>query len=134
MVRENMEQIQKDPIVDVLDDLMKYDDVLACMLAYRNTMSDTPSGGFESFKPGINEVWDNVQQAMRYLFLAIGEGRGITEMNFNICGYEALLYVLPDTETALVAIVPNLCNKGLIDVALDQARQEIKKIFDEKAG
>jgi hypothetical protein len=33
--------------------------------------------------------------------------------------------VFPDTDNALVAIIPSLSNKGLIEVELNNARREI---------
>jgi hypothetical protein len=45
--------------------------------------------------------------------------------------YEALFFVFPDTENALVAIVPALANKGLIEVEMENARREILKIMEE---
>jgi len=44
-----------------------------------------------------------------------------------------LFYVFPDTENALVAIVPALANKGLLEVELENARREILKIMKEPA-
>jgi hypothetical protein len=38
--------------------------------------------------------------------------------------------VFPDTESALVAIVPALANKGLLEVELENARREILKIME----
>jgi len=46
--------------------------------------------------------------------------------------YEALFYIFPDTENALVAIVPALSNKGLIEVEIENARRKILKIMGDK--
>ena len=56
---------------------------------------------------------------------------GLTEMEFQMQDYEALFFVFPDTENALVAIVPALANKGLIEVEMENARREILKIMEE---
>ena len=45
--------------------------------------------------------------------------------------FETLFYIFPDTENALVAIVPALANKGLIEVELENARREILKIMED---
>ena len=45
--------------------------------------------------------------------------------------YEALFYVFPDTENALVAIIPALANKGLLEVEMENTRREILKIMEE---
>jgi hypothetical protein len=56
---------------------------------------------------------------------------GLEEMEFKMHDYEALFYVFPDTENALVAIIPALANKGLIVVEMENARREILRIMNE---
>lgn len=56
---------------------------------------------------------------------------GLGEMEFRLQDYEVLFYVFPDTENALVAIVPALANKGLLEVELENARREILKTMKE---
>jgi len=56
---------------------------------------------------------------------------GLAEMEFQMQDYEALFFVFPDTENALVAIVPALANKGLIEVEMENSRREILKIMNE---
>lgn len=123
-----------DPIACVLDDLLKLDDVLACMVARRNMISVMPSDGTDSFKPEINEIWDIIKRAMDDVFTVIGEysGVGLGEMEFRLQDCEVLFYVFPDTENALVAIVPALSNKGLIAVEMENARREILEIMNRK--
>jgi hypothetical protein len=53
-------------------------------------------------------------------------------MELRLQDYEVLFYVFPDTENALVAIVPALANKGLLEVEMENARREILKIMGEK--
>jgi predicted regulator of Ras-like GTPase activity (Roadblock/LC7/MglB family) len=97
----DVDRMRDDPIAKVLDDLLKLDDILACMVARQNMISVMPSDDNDSFKP------DQMQD------------------------YEALFFVFPDTENALVAIVPALANKGLIEVEMENARREILKIMEE---
>lgn len=122
-----------DPIAYVLDDLLKLDDILACMVARRNMISVMPSDGTDSFKPEINEIWDIIKRAMDDVFMIISEysGVGLGEMEFRLQDYEVLFYVFPDTENALVAVIPALANKGLIAVEMENARREILKILDK---
>ena len=122
--------MKDDPIAMVLDDLLKLDDILACMVARRNMISVMPSG--ESFKPQVNQIWDVIKRAMDDVFTVIGQysGAGLGEMEFRLQEYEVLFYVFPDTENALVSIVPALANKGLLEVEMENARREILKIMD----
>jgi hypothetical protein len=55
---------------------------------------------------------------------------GLGEMEFRLQNYEVLFYVFPDTENALVAIIPALANKGLLEVEMENARREILKIMN----
>jgi hypothetical protein len=55
---------------------------------------------------------------------------GLGEMEFRLQDYEALFFIFPDTENALVAIIPALANKGLIEVEMENARREILKIME----
>lgn len=124
----------EDPIANVLDDLLRLDDILACMVARQNLISVMPSDGTNSFKPEINPIWDIIHRAMEDVFAVIRSysQAGLGEMEFRLQDYEALFYIFPDTENALVAIIPALSNKGLLDVELENARREILKIMNSE--
>jgi len=122
--------MRDDPIAKVLDDLMRLDDIYACIVARRNMISVMPSS--EQFKPEVNQIWDVIKRAMDDVFTVIGEysGAGLTEMEFRLQDYEVLFYVFPEMENALVAIVPALANKGLLEVELENARRDILRIME----
>jgi hypothetical protein len=122
--------MRDDPIANVLDDLMRLDDIYACVVARRNMISVMPSS--EGFKPEVNQIWDVIKRAMDEVFVVIGQysGAGLSEMEFRLQDYEVLFYVFPDTENALVAIVPALANKGLLEVEIENARREILRIME----
>jgi hypothetical protein len=123
-----------DPIATVLDDLLQLDDILACMVARQNMISVLPTEGTEGFKPEIYETWDIIHRAMDDVFNVIREysQTGLSEMDFRMQDYETLFFVFPDTENALVAVIPALANKGLIEVEMENARREILKVMDEQ--
>jgi hypothetical protein len=125
-------RMRDDPIANVLDDLLKFDDILACMVARQNMISVMPSN--DSFKPEINQIWDIIHRAMDDVFTVIREysQTGLGEMEFRMQDYEALFYVFPDTENALVSIIPAFANKGLIEVEMENARREILAIMDDQ--
>jgi len=122
--------MKDDPIAGVLEDLLKLDDILACMVARRNMISVMPSG--EGFKPEVEKIWDIIHRAMDDVFSVIGSysQAGLGEMEFRLQEYEVLFYVFPDTENALVAIIPALANKGLLEVEMENARRDILKIMN----
>jgi len=126
--------MQNDPIAMVLDDLLKFDDILACMVARQNMISVMPSDDTNSFKPEINQIWDIIHRAMNDVFNVIREysQTGLAEMEFRLQNYEVLFYVFPDTENALVAIIPAFANKGLLEVEMENTRREILAVIDEQ--
>ena len=124
--------MRDDPIAEVLNDLLKLDDILACMVARRNMISVMPTS--DGFKPEVNQVWDVIKKAMDEVFGVIRDysQAGLGEMEFRLQDYEVLFYVFPDTENALVAIIPALANKGLIEVEMENARRDILKIMERE--
>jgi hypothetical protein len=124
--------LQDDPILDVLNDLLNYEEILACMVARQNMISVMPNQ--ERFDPSVMQIWDIIKRAMDDVFTVIREysQAGLGEIEFRLQDYEVLFYVFPDTENALVTIIPALANKGLIEVELENARLEILKITDQK--
>ena len=123
-----------DPIARVLDDLLRLDDILACMVARQNMISVMPSDDTNSFKEEIYQTWDIIKRAMDDVFNVIREysAAGLSVMEFRLQDYEALFFVFPDTENALVAIIPSLANKGLIEVEMENARRSIVRILDQQ--
>jgi len=123
--------MQNDPILDVLNDLLNYEEILACMVARHNMISVMPNQ--ERFNSNVMEIWDIIKRAMDDVFGVIREysQAGLGEIEFRLQDYEALFYVFPDTENALVAIVPALSNKGLIEIEMENARRQILSIMDE---
>lgn len=126
-----VDRMRDDPIAKVLDDLLKLDDILACMVARRDMISVMPSS--DSFNTEVMSIWDIIKRAMDDVFGVIREysQAGLGEIEFRLQDYEALFFVFPDTENALVAIVPALANKGLIEVEMENARREILGLMEE---
>ena len=124
--------MQDDPILGVLNDLLNYDEILACMVARQNMISVMPDQ--ERFDPSVMQIWDIIKRAMDDMFTVIREysQAGLGEIEFRLQEYEVLFYVFPDTENALVTIVPALANKGLIEIELENARRKILEVMKSK--
>lgn len=124
--------MRDDPIADVLEDLLRLDDILACMVARHNMISVMPNS--DGFKGDVMQVWDIIHRAMDDVFGVISQysQAGLGEIEFRLQEYEVLFYVFPDTENALVAIIPALSNKGLLEVEIENARRDILKIMEEQ--
>ena len=121
-----------DPILEVLEDLLKLDDIYACMVARKNMVSVIPDTS--KFNPKIMDVWDIVSLAMKSVFTVIEEysGVGLDVMEFRLKNHSVLFFVIPETDNALVAIIPALANKGLIEVEMENARRRIVEILKEQ--
>ena len=121
-----------DPLLNVLEDLLRLDDIYACMIARRNMVSVIPDTS--KFNPKIMEVWDIVSIAMKNVFAVIEEyaSVGLDVMEFRLKNYSVLFFVIPNTDNALVSIIPSLANKGLIEVEMENARREIVEVLDRK--
>lgn len=126
--------MEEDPIAHVLDDLLRLDDILACMVARQNMISVMPSKGTDGFKPEVHDIWDIIHRAMDDVFNVIREysQTGLSEMEFRLQDYEVLFYVFHETDNALVAIIPALANKGLIEVEMENARRDIQGLMDQR--
>jgi len=126
--------MKEDPIAHVLDDLLRLDDILACMVARQNMISVMPSKGTEGFKSEVHDIWDIIHRAMDDVFNVIREysQTGLSEMEFRLQDYEVLFYVFHETDNALVAIIPALANKGLLEVEMENARREIQGLMDQR--
>ena len=124
--------MQNDPIESVLDDLLMLDDILGCMVASKTMIAVMPDQS--KFDPQVMELWDIIKRAMDDVFGVIREysQAGLGEMEFRLQDYEVLFYIFPDTENALVAIIPDLANKGLIDVEMENARREILDLMNKQ--
>lgn len=124
--------MQDDPILEILNNLLKHEEILACMVARQNMISVMPEQ--DRFDPEVMEIWDVIKRAMDDVFGVIREysQAGLGEIEFRLQDYAALFYIFPDTENALVTIVPALSNKGLIEVELENARLEILNLMEQK--
>ena len=121
-----------DPLLNVLENLLKLDDIYACMIARRNMVSVMPDTS--EFNQKIMDVWDIVSSAMQNVFAVIEEysSVGLDVMEFRLENYSVLFFVIPDTDNALVAIIPSLANKGLIEVEMENARRDIIDILNKQ--
>lgn len=128
-----MPTIQEQKILQVLtEDLMQLEDIHACMVARKN-LEGIISPITEKFKKEIMPVWDTLKGTMDELFDVIKHYTeyGLDKVYFELGEHDVMFFVLPNLDTALVAIVPALANRGLLEVELENARRRIIKILEE---
>jgi hypothetical protein len=102
------------------------------MVASKTMISVMPDQ--TQFDPQVLELWDIIKRAMDDVFIVIREysQTGLSEIEFRLQDYEVLFYILPDTENALVVIIPALANKGLLEVEMENARREIIELMKKQ--
>ena len=123
----------EDRILKVLEeDLMPLEDIRACMVARKGLEGITPFT--ESFKREVMTIWETLKNTMDELFDVIGHysESGLDKVYFELGEFDVMFFILPGSDTALVAIVPALANRGLLEVELENARRRIIGILEEK--
>lgn len=124
---------REDAILQVLrEDLMPLEDIYACMVAKQGMEGIVPIT--DEFKRKVIGVWEVMQSSMNELFAVISKYRDyqLDKINLELGQFDIMFFILPGTDTALVAIVPALSNRGLLEVELENARRKILEILQTR--
>ena len=118
----------EETMLSVLEDLLREEDILAVMLARKNEVSITPSPN--KFKLRDPSIFALLQSTMNDFFTVIEKlaGQGLDKVYFELGNYEVMFFLISG-DTALVAIIPALANKGLLEVEMENSRRAIKKLI-----
>jgi len=119
----------RNQIYDILENLLKYEDIHACMIIEKGMQGINPPT--EKFNKKVLEIWEIFQKTLGDLFNIIEHysDYGVGEINLRVMDYEIMIFVIPDSNTAIVAVVPALANKGIVEIALESARNKIIDII-----
>jgi predicted regulator of Ras-like GTPase activity (Roadblock/LC7/MglB family) len=122
----------EDEVLKVLNDLRKVKDIHACMVARKNLEGIVPFS--EEFKAEILEIWEVLKNTMNDFFDIVSHysACGLDKIIFELGTHEVIFFILPSSDTALVAIVPSLANRGFLMIELENARRRINEIIDKK--
>ncbi len=111
------------------NNLLKLDDVYGCMVAREGLegivlIEDTKD-------QELKKVWTSLEKTMDQFFSIIKEYSlyGLDKIYFELGKYDVIFFILPETDTALVALVPALSNRGLLEVELENTREKILEIL-----
>lgn len=122
---------KEEQIMKVLsEDLQPLEDIRACMVVRKNLEGIVPLS--EDFKAEVMDIWSILEKTMDELFDVIAHFSqfGLDKVYFELGRYDVMFFILPGTDTALVAIVPALANRGLLEVELENARRKIMGIIE----
>ncbi|MCX6814380.1 MAG: hypothetical protein NTY20_01885 [Candidatus Aenigmarchaeota archaeon] len=111
----------------VLEDLLKMEDVQACLLTGRQTGTITPGRGTK-LKNLV--LWKLIMDSSHKLFPVIEDFYvyGLKRLYFELGDYEVIMTFL-DQFTALLVVIPSLVNRGLVEVEIENSKRTIKEII-----
>ena len=122
----------EDEILKVLkEDLMPLEDIRACVVARKGMQGIIPFT--DEFKAEIKEVWNDMEKAMDFFFNFMQEfkDKGADKLYLEMQNWDVIYFILPGTDSALIVIVPALCNRGLLEVEVENARRRILKVLEK---
>ena len=121
---------KEEAILKILEeDLLPLEDVLACMVARKGMEGIVPD--FSKFKIKDVGVWEVLQKTMDEFFDIIEafSEYGLDKVYFELGKHAVMFFVLPETNVALVTIIKELANRGLLEVELENARLGIIELL-----
>lgn len=118
-------------VLAVLEDLLKEEDVLACMVARKGLQGIIPNN--DKFKIKDVGVWKILQETMDPFFEIIARyySYDLDKVDFEL-GENVVIFFTLKSDVALVCITPALANRGLLEVEIENARRSILKIVEEE--
>lgn len=121
----------EEKILKILYELLSFEEIYACMVVKKNLEGIIPPQ--EKFNKKIIPIWEILQETMEHFFIIIEQyskyGYGLSEIYFRVLDYDVIFFILPETDTALVAIVPIFENRGLIEIILEKTRRKILNVL-----
>jgi hypothetical protein len=110
----------------VLEDLLKMEDVQACLLTGRQTGTITP----KSTKLRNLVLWKLIMDSSHKFFPVIEDfyAYGLKSIYFELGDYEVIMGFI-DKFTALLVVIPSLVNMGLVEVEIENSKRMIKEII-----
>jgi hypothetical protein len=120
---------KKEEVLFVLNDLLKLDDVLACMLAKQGLGGVVP----DALKVKDVNLWNLVKNTTNDIFPIINKFfiYKIDRLYFELGDYTIIFAPISQTFSLLV-IIPSLANMGLIDVEVENTKRKIQAILGKK--
>jgi len=114
------------------DDLLRLEDIHAVMVAAKNLEGGIGPIVQPEYDSQLRGIWDALEKTMNEFFRVIEHysAYGLDKIYFELGEYDVIFFIFPDTDTALVAIVPALANRGLLEVELENARRRILDIMN----
>ena len=114
--------MEETELIKILEDLLRLDDVLACMVVKQGLEGIVPP----NMKIKDVELWRLVHEATTGMFDIITKfyDYGLERLNLELGEYTII--VAPVSQSfSLVVIIPSLANLGLLDVEIENTKRKI---------
>ena len=122
---------RNEDIKGILEDLLKMEDVQACLLTGRQTGTITPTSGTK-LKNLV--LWKLIMDSSHKFFPVIEDFYmyGLKDLYFELGEYEVIMAFI-DQLTALLVVIPSLVNRGLVEVEIENSKRAIKEILGRRS-
>ena len=122
---------KREEILQILEDLLRMEDVLACMLAKKGLEGIVPS----KMKIHDFNLWQLINKATGQIFDLIEKFYVYKLERFYFeLGDNTIIIAPVSQEFSLIVVIPSLANMGLLDVEIENTKRKIKGIIDRKDG
>ncbi len=120
---------KRNEIMVVLNDLLRMEDVLACMLAKKGLDGIVP----KTMKVKNVNLWSLISKTTNTIFDLIDRfyDYGLDRLYFELGEYTVVIATV-DRTFSLVVVIPSLANMGLLDVEIENSKRKIKEIIKRK--
>ena len=119
----------KTGVKEILDDLIKMQDVEACLLEMHMPVGSKIIAP-EKIKLKNLALWELIKRTTNDLFNVAQElySHGLSKMYFELKEYEIIMSFLTP-RTALIVVIPSLANRGLIEVEIENSKRMILEVI-----
>ncbi len=120
---------KREEILQILNDLLRMEDVLACMLAKEGLEGIVP----QNMKIRDVNLWQLINKTTGLIFDLIQHFYVYKLERFYFELGENTIIIAPvSQELSLIVVIPSLANMGLLDVEIENTKRKIKEIIDRK--
>ncbi|MFH1586655.1 MAG: hypothetical protein ABID38_02265 [Candidatus Diapherotrites archaeon] len=121
--------MKREEIVKVLEDLLRMEDVLACMVTKKGLEGIVPPG----MKVRDINLWKMLHDSTDKLFDIMAQFYDYKlERLYLELGKYTIIIAPISKAFGLIVLIPSLANMGLLDVEIENSKRKIKEIADKK--
>ncbi len=118
---------KREEVLKILTDLLTLEDVLACMVAKKGLEGIYPP----NIKVKNVALWELIRKTTDSLFDLIDNfyDYKLSRFYFELGEYTIIIATI-SRNLSLVVVIPELANRGLLDLEIENAKRKIKTVFE----